>query len=118
LSLLLSEKIEVELSMSPLFVTKTISRVVPQQNRAFEHRFGGPPIHQGTTPPGSKQPLHLLYTFDIADPLVPVKIPHTRYLPLYYCFSYNAGAVGYRVVSDEAIEILCLEEKRAQRDFP
>lgn len=100
------------------FVMKSIARVVPNVACSFQHRFGGRPAHRGIKPRGSSQPLHLLYTFDTKDPLVPVRVPGSRYLPLYYCFPYNAGAVGYRVVSDEEIKILYMETKHVQPDFP
>jgi hypothetical protein len=100
------------------FVMKSIARVVPNVAGSFQHRFGGTPAHRGIKPRGSSQPLHLLYTFDTKDPLVPVRVPGSRYLPLYYCFPYNAGALGYRVVSDEEIKILYMETKHVQPDFP
>jgi hypothetical protein len=100
------------------FVMKSIARVVPGVPGSFDHRFGGTPVHRGIKPRGGSQPLHLLYTFDTKDPLVPVRVPRVRYLPLYYCFTYNAGAVGYRVVSDAEIEILYMETKKVQPDFP
>ncbi len=100
------------------FVMKSMARVVPNVAGSFQHRFGGTPAHHGIKPGGNNQPLHLLYTFDTRDALVPVRVPGARYLPLYYCFPYNAGAVGYRVVSDEEIEILYMETKHVQPDFP
>jgi hypothetical protein len=100
------------------FVMKSVARVVPSVKGSFNHSFGGPPVHRGSKPRGSSQPLHLLYTFDTKDPSVPVRIPRVRYLPLYYCFPYNAGALGYRVVSDAEIYILYMETKRVQPDFP
>ena len=100
------------------FVMNSIARVVPNVAGSFHHRFGGTPVHRGIKPRGNSQPLHLLYTFDTRDPLVPVRVPRVRYLPLYYCFPYNAGAVGYQVVSDEEIKILYMETKDVQPDFP
>jgi hypothetical protein len=99
------------------FVMKSIARAVPNVG-SFHHRFGGTPTHRGIKPRGNTQRLHLLYTFDTKDPLVPVRVRGVRYLPLYYCFPYNAGAVGYRVVSDQEIKILYLETKRVEPDFP
>lgn len=100
------------------FVMNSIARVVPGVGGFFHHRFGGPPAHRGVKPRGNSQPLHLLYTFDTRDRLVPVRLPRVRYLPLYYCFPYNGGAVGYRVVSDKEIKILYLETKQVETDFP
>jgi len=100
------------------FVMNSIARVVPNVVGSFHHRFGGTPAHRGIKPRGNSQALHLLYTFDTRDPLVPVRVRGARYLPLYYCFPYNAGAVGYRVISDEEIKILYMETKHVQPDFP
>ena len=100
------------------FVMKSIARVVPNVECSFNHSFGGTPVHRGIKPRGSSQPLHLLYTFDTKDPLVPVRIPRVRYFPLYYCFPYNAGALGYQIVSDEEIKILYMETKQVEPDFP
>ena len=100
------------------FVMKSIARVVPDVAGPFQHTFGGTPTHRGIKPRGSSQPLHLLYTFDMKDPLVPIRMRGVRYLPLYYGFVYNAGAVGYRVVSDDEIQILYMETKRVEPDFP
>lgn len=100
------------------FVMKSIARVVPNVPGPFHHRFGGTPVHRGIKPRGNSQPLHLLYTFDTKDRLVPVRVRGARYLPLYYCFPYNGGAVGYRVISDEEIKILYLQTKHVEPDFP
>lgn len=100
------------------FVMKSIARVVPNAQGSFRHRFGGTPTHRGIRPRGSSQPLHLLYTFDTKDPLVPVRVRGVRHLPLYYCFPYNAGAVGYQVVSDDEIKILYMETKQVEPNFP
>jgi len=100
------------------FVMNSIARAVPNATGVFRHRFGGSPTHRGIVPRNNSQPLHLLYTFDTIDPLFPVRLPNARFLPLYYCFPYNAGGVGYRIVSDEEIEILYMETNRVERDFP
>ena len=100
------------------FVMKSIARVVPNGSGSYHHRFGGTPVHRGIKPRGCSAPLHLLYTFDMKDPLVPVRIPRVRYLPLYYSFVYNAGAVGYQVVSNSEINILYMETKTVEPDFP
>lgn len=100
------------------FVMNRITRVVPNVSGDFQHRFGGTPAHRGIKPRGSSQPLHLLYTFDTKDQLVPVRVPRVRYLPLFYCFPYNAGAVGYQVLSDSEIEILYMETKQVEPNFP
>jgi len=100
------------------FIMNSIARVVPYAGDSFTHRFGGPPVHRGVKPHRNGAPLHLLYNFDCEDPLVPIRMTGARYLPLYYSFPYNAGAVGYRVVSDTEIEILYMETKEVMANFP
>lgn len=95
-----------------------VSRVVEGTDDQFLHVFGGRRQHKGATPQGCKMPLHLLYTFDTTDPAFPIKVPGIRYLPLYYSFPYNAGACGYRVKSDTEIEVLYMETKEVEPDFP
>lgn len=99
-------------------ILSKVSRVVEGTDEQFLHVFGGPRQHTGTIPQGCKAPLHLLYTFDTTDPVFPLQIPGIRYLPLYYSFPYNAGACGYRVKSDTEIEVLYMETKEVERDFP
>ncbi len=95
-----------------------MARVVVGESSNFRHRFGGMPTYNGIVPPRNSQPLHLLYTFDTNDPLFPVSIPGIRYLPLFYCFPYNAGDLGYRMISEDQIEILHLTPKRTEPNFP
>ncbi|GDY21705.1 hypothetical protein LBMAG56_30520 [Verrucomicrobiota bacterium] len=100
------------------FILNKIARVVEGADQRFRHVFGGPAKHKGVTPKGCKQPLHHLYTFDTADPAFPVQIPGIRFLPLYYSFPYNAGACGYRIKTETEIEVLYMETKKVERDFP
>src|SRR5258708_13090043 len=95
-----------------------VEGVVEGSGKGLTHIFGGPHKHKGTTPKGCQSPLHLLYTFDTTAPAFPVQIPGVRYLPLYYSFRYNAGACGYRVKSQREIEILYMETKRVEPNFP
>jgi hypothetical protein len=103
--------------MSGFLLTK-VARVVEGADRNFRHVFGGPSKHKGVTPKGCDLPLHLVYSFDTADPAFPLQIPGIRYLPLYYSFPYNAGACGYRVKSETEIEVLYMETRKAETDFP
>lgn len=59
----------------------------------FLHSFGGPPKHEGVVFHGCEKPLHLLYTFDLSDSRVSVRLPGIRWLPLYYAFAYNASPI-------------------------
>src|SRR5262249_32437184 len=84
----------------------------------FGHTFGGPPRHKGIVPRRGKQPVHLVYCLNTADRKVGVKIPGVRWLPLYHGFVYDWCGLGYRVVSDTAIEILHMETLDIPEDFP
>ena len=95
-----------------------VSRVVEGTDERFRHVFGGPSKHRGVIPPGCEIPLHLIYTFDTADPAFPIQVPGIRFLPLYYSFPYNAGACGYRMKSETEIEVLYMETKMVAVDFP
>lgn len=99
-------------------ILNRVSRVIEETDEQFLHIFGGRRQHKGTTPQGCKAPLHLLYTFDTTDSAFPIQVPGIRYLPLYYSFPYNAGACGYRMKSDTEIEVLYMETKQLEPDFP
>lgn len=96
----------------------SIARAVPDAAGSFQHSFGGSLTYRGIVPRGNSQPLHLLYTFDTTDPLFPVQLSSARFLPLFYSFAYHADGVGYRVLSDNEIEILNLKNRPDEDDFP
>jgi hypothetical protein len=100
------------------FIINKVARVVEGNDKSFRHLFGGPAKHKGAIPKGCKVPLHLVYTFDTADPALPLQIPGIRLLPLYYSFPYNGGACGYRVKSETEIEVFYMENKKVEKDFP
>jgi hypothetical protein len=100
------------------FILNKVARVIEGTDEPFRHVFGGRGRHNGTTPQDCKTPLHLLYTFDTSDPAFPLQIPGIRHLPLYYSFPYNAGACGYRVKSETEIEVIYMETKEIEPDFP
>lgn len=99
-------------------ILNKVSRVIEGTDERFTHTFGGPARHKGTTPLGCELPLHLIYTIDTADPSFPFQLPGIRHLPLYYSFPYNAGACGYRVKSENEIQVLYMETKKLEPDFP
>ena len=103
--------------MSRMFLDK-VARVAEGSDGRFHHVFGGSGNHKGITPVGCPKPLHHLYTFDTSDPTFPLRIPGFRFLPLYYCFPYNAGACGYRLKSETEIEVLYMETKKLEPNFP
>src|SRR5688572_18448505 len=98
------------------FILNKVARVVDGKDKKFRHVFGGPGRRKGITPKGCKLPLHLVYTFDTADPAFPVQISGIRSLPLYYPFRYDGGACGYRVKSEEEIEVFYMETKKVEPD--
>ncbi len=92
--------------------------IEPGRPGRFLHSFGGPARHRGAVPARCRQPLHLVYTLDLSDRRVGVTVPGVRLLPLYHGFVYENCALGYRVVSDEEIEVLHLPSRRVSKDFP
>ncbi|MCW1925587.1 hypothetical protein OKA05_23715 [Luteolibacter arcticus] len=85
-------------------------------NGSFMHWFGGE-LETPVIPPGGNEPCHLLYTIDTADPLFPVRIEGTRFLPLIYCQQYNAAAMSYRVENGN-IAVDWIESLEWDPDFP
>jgi len=100
------------------FILNPVARVIEGADERFNHVFGGPGGHKGTTPKNCEAPLHFLYSFDTTDPAFAVRIPGIRHIPLYYSFPYNAGACGYRILSEDEIEVLYMETKKLERNFP
>jgi hypothetical protein len=92
--------------------------IEPGKAGEYGHTFGGPAQHEGIIPKGGKQPLHLTYCLNTADPKVGIKISGVRWLPLYNGFVYESCGLGYRVVSDTEIEILHMESLNILVDFP
>lgn len=84
----------------------------------FLHSFGGPPKHEGAVFHGCDKPLQLLYTFDLSDSRVPVRLPGIRWLPLYYAFIYDASPIYYRIASDQQVVIVRQEETQWTDGFP
>jgi hypothetical protein len=83
---------------------------------SYAHWFGGE-LETPVIPPGGNAPCHLLYTIDTEDPLFPIRIPGTRFLPLIYCQQYNAAAMSYRVENGK-IAVDWIESSEWDPDFP
>jgi hypothetical protein len=93
----------VPLVPTKLFGDYRIAAVTSGRSR-FGHTFGGPPDRKGTSRADCNGILiHLLHRFDLSDPLIPIKIPGIRWLPLYYCFDFRVNVLGYRLTSDESL---------------
>ena len=63
-------------------------------------------------------PLHLLYTIDTLDPLFPFRIEGIRFLPIFYCLSYNSASMSYLPHSDGTVEVSWIEHVDCFDDFP
>lgn len=87
-----------------LFGDRTIAAVTSGVGE-YDHTFGGPPDRAGT----SRREcfglhIHLLHRFELTDPAVPISVPGVRRLPIYYCFDFRVNDLGYRLLSDDALE--------------
>ena len=58
----------------------------------------------------------MLHRFDTTDPTVPFAVPGVRWVPFYYCFDFRVNSVGYRLVSDSAMEVFFVENERNVSD--
>lgn len=86
-----------------LFGDFSIATASRGQSR-YGHTFGGPHDRAGTAREDCNGILiHLLHRLDLTDPTIPIAIPGVRWLPFYYCFDFRANALGYRLVSEEAL---------------
>lgn len=85
-----------------------------ERDAAGRHVFGGTPIHQGITPPGSHVPTHRVFEIDLTDPQLPFRSDRLQKLPLYYPLKYGIGGPGmqYRVVSESGIEIIYMTDPK------
>src|SRR5260370_863882 len=83
----------------------------------FGHMFGGAADYSGLAA-SRRQPVHLLFRLNTADPALGVTLPGVDWLPLLCAIRYGACNLGYRVVSDEEVKILHQTEKKAWDDFP
>ncbi len=105
------------------FLEHPACRLVPSPAGAHAHWFGGTPTHKGAIPPGREHPVHLLYDLDLTDPALGLasRFPGLARLPLYNALQYNCCEIVYRVVSDDAIEILAMEKPERSKwdaNFP
>lgn len=80
------------------------------------HTFGGE-LSPAIVPPGGKAPCHLLFTLDTLDPLFPVRIKGTRFLPLIHAQQYNCAAISYRMEAGTMV-VDWIESLDWNPDFP
>ena len=92
------------------FLEQPVCRLVSSRKGAYAHWFGGTPTHSGVIPPGREHPVHLLYDLDLTDPMLGLssRFPAVSRLPLYNPLQYNCCDMIYRVLRDDAIEIVRL----------
>lgn len=77
------------------------------------HTFGGPPDRTGASRDNSKGVLlHLLHRLNLRDPRIPFTIPGFAWVPLYYCFDFRVNELGYRLTSDESMEVYFPKRER------
>ena len=90
------------------FFEESASRLIPDQGGKYTHWFGGAPTRRGLVPPGGDHAVNLLYDLDLRDPRLGLasRFPGLERLPLLNALQYNCCAIAYRVVSDDAVEIL------------
>ena len=76
------------------------------QPSPFAHSFGGSHPYEGLRLDRKRPPVHLLFRLDASDPAVGVRLPNAKFLPLLCAIRYGACHLGYRVVSDDRVEVL------------
>ena len=98
------------------FFEDSVSRLQVGQSARYSHWFGGEPRHKGCVPPGEAHATHLLLDLDLSDPQLGLasRFPNVSRLPLYNALQYNCCDMIYRVVADDAIEILARDTHNAE----
>src|SRR6478672_7009157 len=93
------------------FLEQPISQLVPGQAGGYAHWFGGEPTHSGAIPPGREYAVNLLYDLDLTDPQLGLasRFPGLSRLPLFNALQYNCCEIVYRVVADDAIDIVAMD---------
>jgi hypothetical protein len=72
----------------------------------YGHTFGGHPAHAGAKRENcNDRLLHLLHRINLEDPLINLRIPNVQWLPLYYCFDFRVNEFGYRLTSDQDLQV-------------
>jgi hypothetical protein len=93
-------------------------RIVASKKSLYGHCFGGENTYEGTIPPGSTQPVHLLFRLSTKDPLMPLVTKGSQWLPVFYAIQFGGSPMAYRVVSDSVIEIIWIQQDTYEPDFP
>lgn len=98
--------------------SRRIFREVRGQASPFGHAFGGATAYRGLQAFADQPPLHLLYRLNTADPDAGVRLPGAKWLPLLCALRYGGCGLGYRVLSDDAVQILHQREQAAWESYP
>lgn len=85
---------------------------------AYGHRFGGPVRHEFMGPGSEGLCVHLLYSLDLHDPRLELKLPGVQHLPLYYPFRHHASGLAYRVRTERTIQIITPPDEGVHRFWP
>jgi hypothetical protein len=97
---------------------RRVVRAERGKKSAFGHLFGGAADYSGLVANKRQPAVHLLFRLNTDDPLVGVDLGAVRWLPLLCAIRYGACGLGYRVTSDDEVEILHQKETKAWDDFP
>lgn len=94
------------------FFDDSVCALVPGTAGQHLHWFGGTSSRRGVIPAGREHPVHLLYDLDLCDPALGLasRFAGLRRLPLFNALQYNCCAIVYRVMDDEAISILAMDQ--------
>lgn len=97
-----------------------ISRELPKLGSEHQHFFGGCAGQYGIRIVNAECPCHIVYLLDTADALVPISVSNIRFLPLVYGFqcNTNGGALIYRVLNEQEIEVIAPDPLEFIKDFP
>jgi hypothetical protein len=77
----------------------------PQPRKDFQHFFGGPLLHEELSVARIGKQVHRLFSFDAADPSLPVQLPCAAQLVLYYTFDPRVQSFGYRLCDDDSLDV-------------
>lgn len=98
--------------------TRRLFRARRGKQSPFNHSFGGAVDYSGLACFPPEPPVHLLFRLNTDDAAVGVQLSQSKWLPLLCAIRYGACDLGYRVISDQEVEILHQKESRAWPEFP
>jgi hypothetical protein len=98
--------------------TRRIFRGERDVESRYGHTFGTEVEYTGLRAVPNEPPVHVLLRLNTDDPAVGVISKWPRWLPLLCAIRYGACDLGYRVVSDQRVEILHQGETKPWEGFP